>query len=445
MHLVVIGLNHKTAKVEMREKLSIDDTQLPKALAEVRSLSRISECVILSTCNRTEIYACARTRSDDALIIDWLGSFCSVSAEELRPHLYSWAGHKAAEHLFRVAGGIDSMVIGEYQILGQVKAAHAAASRAGCTGVVLNYLFQQAAAVGKRIRSETTIARGAFSIGSVAVQFAVSIFNKLRDRTVLVIGAGKVAELTITHLKCAGAGKVLVANRTKENAEALAAQCGGQAVSFEDLESALNKADIVIASTGSSQPIVTRRMVTDAISARRGRPMLMIDIAVPRDIEPSVGNLDGVFVYNIDDLQSVVDKNMVNRKAEVESAEAIIAQEVRRFIDRFRTLDAVPVITALREKFEGIRQAELEKLQNKLRNLSDEQRDAIDAATRSIVNKICHHPMIQIKDYAASESPPITLEQICELFGICPDILERSGDATDCSEYNKESAYKGGR
>ncbi len=421
MHLVVIGLNHKTAPVETREKLSIDEPRLPEALARLGSIQCVSECAVLSTCNRTEVYACARTRADDALIIDLLGEFCGVPVESFAPHLYSWAGHKAAEHLFRVAAGIDSMVIGEDQILGQVKAAHAAASRAGAAGPVLNFLFQHAAMVGKRVRSETAVGRGAFSVGSVAVQLAGSIFEDLKGRTVLVLGAGKMAELTITHLTCSGASEVLVANRTAEKAASLAAQCGGRAIGFDDLRPALDTADIVIASTGSQEPIITRAMLAGAISARRGRPIFVIDIAVPRDVEASAAQIDNVFLYNIDDLQAIVDRQARSRKAEIESAEAIIKQEVQRFIERFRTLDAVPVITAIRDKFEQIRRTEIEKLKGKMGGLSREQLDAIDAATRSIVNKICHHPMIRIKDYAASAEPPVSLEQVCELFGICPE------------------------
>ncbi|MGC8862323.1 MAG: glutamyl-tRNA reductase [Armatimonadota bacterium] len=419
MHLVVIGLNHKTAPVEVREKLSIDEARLAEGLASLSSLARVSECVILSTCNRTEVYACTQTRADDAQIVNWLGTFCGVPVEIYEKHLYSRAGHKAAEHLFRVAAGIDSMVIGEAQILGQVKAAHAAAGRARCAGPVLNSLFNHAVSVGKRVRSETAIGRGAFSVGSVAVQLAGSIFEGLDRCKVLVIGAGKLAELTVTHLVCAGANDVVMANRTWENAEALAARHGGRALPFEDMPAALNEADIVIASTGSTEPIITRHMMARAMSARRGRPVFIIDIAVPRDVEASAGELDNVFVYNIDDLQRVVERDMLGRKAEVEAAEAIIVQELQRFMVRFRALDAVPVITAMREKFEEIRRAEMQRLKSRLGNLSPEQLDAIETATRSIVNKICHHPMIRIKDYAASPDPPVTLEQVCELFGIC--------------------------
>lgn len=421
MHLVTIGLNHRTAPVEIREKLSIADDMVSDALARLKSDSSVSECLILSTCNRTEVYACADTRTGDAAITDWMGGYFGIPLQDLSPHLYSYSGHKAAEHLFRVASGIDSMVIGEAQILGQVKNAYAAACGNGFTASVLNSLFQQAITVGKRVRTDTEIGRGAFSIGSVAVQLAGSIFDKLSGRTVLVVGAGEMSELTMAHLVSAGANTMLVANRTLDKAIRLASQFNGKAIEFDSLPQVLESADIVITSTGSSEPVITRKMVSAVHHARRGRPAFFIDMAVPRDIEPGVGDLDNVFLYNIDDLQSVVSAGAAGREAEIARVEEIIAEEVGEFLRWFRTLDAVPVITALRDKFEAIRSAEFERLTSKQPDLSREQQEAINAAMRSIVNKICHEPMIRIKDYATSEDPSEKLETICEVFGICPN------------------------
>lgn len=420
MHLTVIGLNHKTAPVELREKLSISEEQIPTALSELRAATPVSECLILSTCNRTEVYAYTPSRSDDESIISWMGKFFRIAIEDFRPHLYFHAGHKAVEHLFRVSSGIDSMVIGEAQILGQVKDAYELARDCGVTGSVLNSLFQQAITVGKRARTESEIGRGAFSVGSVAVQIARSIFDDLKGRKVLVVGAGEMAELTIRHLVSSGVSDVAVANRTFERAEELAGRFCGRAVSFDDLPSALETADIVIASTGASEPVVTRALVAKAMHARRGRPMFFIDIAVPRDVEPQVATLDNVFVYDIDDLQFAVEADAADRQAEVRKVEAIIAEEVGEFITRFKTLQAVPVITAIREKLEGIRAQEFDKLKSKLKHLSEEDLEAIEAATRSIVNKICHQPVIQAREYAVGEDAPAKLETICELFGICP-------------------------
>lgn len=420
MHLVVIGLNHKTAPVEIREKLSIPDESLPEALSSLKSDAPVAECLILSTCNRTEVYACAETRAADASIIEWIAHHSNVDSSELLSHLYSLAGHKAAEHLFRVASGIDSMVVGEAQILGQVKAAYAIACENEFTGSILNSLFQQAITVGKRVRTETEIGRGAFSIGSVAVRLAGSIFDKLCGRTVLVIGAGKMSEIAITHLVSAGASDIVVTNRTHEKAIDLAARFNGKAARMDQLEPILATADIVITSTGSSEPIITRKMVSSVHHARRGRPVFFIDMAVPRDIEPGVGDLDNVFVYDIDDLQAVVAADMAERHAEIERGEGIIAEEVEEFLDWFRTLDAVPIITALRDKFDEIRSAEYDKLVGKMPDLSPEEREAINAAMRSVVNKICHQPMIRIKDYAVDQDSSAKLETICDVFGICP-------------------------
>lgn len=432
MHLVVLGVNHKTAPVSLRERLSIGDAELPNALKRLSEADGVRECLILSTCNRTEVYACTPRRSDDAGLITLIGDICGVSPAEFAPHLYRHPGHKAAEHLFRVASGIDSMVLGEAQILGQVKNAYAVASATGATGPVLNTLFQQAITVGKRARTETAIGCGSFSVGSVAVQLAKSIFEELKGRTVLIVGAGKISELTIAHLSSSGADRILVTNRTHGKAEELAARFGGSAVRFEEMGEALARADIVIASTGADRAIITRQMVESAMHVRRGKPMFLIDIAVPRDIESSVQELDDVFVYNIDDLQSAVEADAASRQCEVAAAERIIREEVEQFTRWFRALDAVPIVTALRTKAEEIRSAEMEKLRKRLPDLTPEQLESIEATTRSIVNRICHNPVIQIKEYAACEDADSKLETVCELFGICPP--EEQSDRGEAEE-----------
>jgi len=421
VHLVVIGLNHETAPIDLREKLRIPEAGLTAALCELKSLDEPGECLILSTCNRTEIYACTPNRAGDTAVRRWLESYCGVTSAEMEGHLYSRAGHKAAEHLFRVAAGIDSLVTGEAQILGQVRYAYTTASAGGFTGAVLNPLFQQAIAVGKRARTETEIGRGAFSVSSVAVQLAKSIFGELTGRTVLIVGASKMGELTITNLVGAGCASVLVTNRTYDRARDLACRFGGEALPFDELAPALGKADIVITATGAREPILTRSMVAAAMRARRGRPLFFVDIAVPRDIAAEVSTLDNVFVYNIDDLQQVVSADLDNRRAEIAGVESIVAEEVAAFTHWFRGLEAVPVITALRERFDDIRETEMAKLQGKLRHLSPEDMNAINAAARSIINKICHQPMISIKDYTNSEEATVKLETVCELFGLCPE------------------------
>lgn len=419
MHLVVIGLNHTTAPVELREKLSISDSQLPEALRELASHEVVAECVILSTCNRTEIYAYTRSRSDNAVIIDWISSFFDIDSKRFQPYLYSLAGHKAIEHLFKVASGIDSMVLGEAQVLGQVKTAYGAAIDASTAHTLLGGMFQQGISTGKRARTETGIGRGAFSVGSVAVGVARSIFDELKGRTVLMVGAGKMGELTATHLTASGATEVLVANRTYEKAIDLAQRFDGRAVKFDELQTSMLCADIVITSTGAKEPVIDREMVAAAMKARRGRPLFFIDIAVPRDVEPGVDALDGVFVYNIDDLQGAVDEHAADRRAEIAKVEKIVNEEVASYMVRFRTLDAVPVITALREKFEAIRQQELVRLQERLGHLSEDELELINLTTRSIVNRICHTPMNQIKDYAVQDDSSDKLDVVCDLFGIC--------------------------
>ena len=419
MHLVVIGLNHETAPVEIREKLSITEQQLPAGLRDLSLLDEVLECVILSTCNRIEIYACTPVRADDAAIVGWMSKYFGVPAEDFRPFLYSRAGHKAIEHLFRVASGIDSMVLGEAQILGQVKSAHAAAIGVPSAHILLGGLFQKAISVGKKARTDTQIGQGAFSVGSVAVGVARSIFDDLKGRSVLIIGAGKMGELTATHLTASGVDSVLVANRTHQKAIDLAAKFDGGAVAFEDLRSAMLSVDIVITSTGAGKPVIDKEMVSLVMRERRGRPLFFIDIAVPRDVAPEVDSLDGVFVYNIDDLQGAVEEQAMGRREEVAKVEEIISGEVAEFMVKFRTLDAIPVITALREKFEGIRQQELDRLQGKLKHLSKEDLELISVSMRSIVNRICHTPMIQIKDYAVHDDSSEKLDVICDLFGIC--------------------------
>lgn len=421
MHLVVIGLNHTTAPVDIRELLSIPEDDPGSFLGLLGRSDRVREAVVLSTCNRTEVYAYTISRADDEIVLDAVAEYCKLPRNAFEPHIYSLAGHKAIEHLFRVASGIDSMVLGEAQVLGQVKTAYSSASEAGATGSVLNTLFQQAITVGKRARTETEIGRGAFSVGYAAVQLARSIFDPLKGRTVLIVGAGKMGELAATHLSSAGVSSVLVANRTYERGVALADRFGGSALRFEEVPSALHASDIVITSTGAGKPIISREIVSRAMHLRRGRPVFFIDVAVPRDVESTVGDLDNVFLYNIDDLQAVVAADAGERAAEIAKVESIVGEEVEEFMEWFRTLDAVPVITALREKLEEIRLGEIERLRGRLPDLSEEELEAIHQTTRSIVNKICHEPMIRIKEYAAEDDSSTRLATICEVFGICPD------------------------
>jgi len=437
MHLVQIGLSHKTAPIDLRERLSITKAQLPNALESLLSVEDVCECVIVSTCNRTEIYAYAGSRSTDQALIEWFGEYCAVPTDQFTPYIHTRAGHKAAEQLFRVTSGMDSMALGETQIQGQVKEAYATAVQSKTTSTVLNALFQQGTAVGKRVLTETGIGRGAFSIGSAAARLAKSVFSDLNSSTLLIVGAGQMADLTTSNLASYGINKLLVTNRTYERAVELAQRFNGQVVRFEDLNSAIEKADIVVSSTGAEGQIITKNMVSAAMRVRRGRPIFIIDVAVPRDVEESVGNIDNVFLYNVDDLQAIVAANDAKRRAEVQKADLIISEEVEEFNRWFKTLDAVPVITALREKFERIRTAEMEKLTRKLRHLRPEDIEVINAAMGSVVNKICHEPMIQIKECATGPDSSARLETMCEVFGLC---LTDVGTGKEQSGANQKNA-----
>lgn len=418
MHLILVGLNHKTAPIEIREKLAIPEERLPYVLTEFKSLKTIAECLVLSTCNRSEVYACSSDTAADVPIINKLAEVCAVEPCEFAPNIYVHRGHKVAEHLFRVASGIDSMVIGEQQILGQVKAAYSVASQSNSTGPLLNTLFQHAIAVGKKARTETDICKGAFSVGSVAVQLACTIFESLNGRSVLVIGAGKMAELSIRHLSSCGQIDLLVANRTVEKAQALANTFHGRPIPFERLASALQHVDIAIASTGSEKPIITRDLMLSVMHARRGRPIFLIDIAVPRDIEVTVGNLDNVFLYNIDDLQQVLTASAVAREAEITKVEALVRAQVNEFMRWFRSLDAAPIITAIREKYERIGEAEINRLRRKLGHLPEREWDIIRSSMRSLINRLCHDPIIHAKEYSQSEDKASKLQVLRELFGL---------------------------
>lgn len=420
MHLVLIGLSYKTTPIGLREKLSFNKTQLPLALESLSNQDEVAECLILSTCNRTEIYAYTKQRAADEAIIDWMCKFCKVPVCEITPHLYIRAGHEAAEHLFRVTPGLDSMVLGETQITGQIKEAYATALEAKTVGTVLNALFQQASSVGKKVVSETEICKGVYSVGSAAARLAKSVFGDLKSSTLFIVGAGKVAELTTTYLSTLGVSRFLVSNRTYERAESLASRLNGQVVKYEELGDALFKADIVVTSTGSVNTVLTKDMVASAMRIRRGQPMFIIDMAVPRDVDQSVSDIDNVILYNIDDLEAVVESNDTSRHAQIQKAEQIVAAEVQEFNRWFKSLDAVPVITALRDKFDGIRQTEMDKLSKKLQHLNPEDLATINASLNSIVNKICHEHVVQIKECACSPGSTEKLEVMWDTLGLRP-------------------------
>ena len=418
MHLVIIGLNHKTAPVEVREKLAVSEGNLPKALATLNACHCVAECCILSTCNRTEIYAVTNTREDEEVLIQFISDYHEISRADFESNLYVHRGHKAVDHLFSVAAGIDSMMVGENQIMNQVKNAFCIAGETDVTKALLNNLFQQALSVGKRARTETEISRGAFSVGYAAVELARSIFGQLHGRPILILGAGKMSELTAKHLVSAGVTSITVSNRTLSRAEELAKKLGGHAVPFDQFADAMTHADIVITSTGAQEPVVTRNDMAKIMRQRREKPIFMIDIAVPRDVEAGVGDLDNVFLYDIDDLDSLVQESVTERKKEIEKVRAIVVEETHKYASWMRTLEAVPLIRQIRDRMENLRDCEWERTSSRLSHLSDKDKETIQVMMQSLLNKISHHPLLKIKEYAATNDGYDKLNVARELFGI---------------------------
>lgn len=397
MALVVVGLNHKTAPVAVRERLAIAEQELATALDRLRDPA-IEEVVILSTCNRVEFYLqTSQAERGVERCIDFVATYHALSASEVVAYLYQWHDADAVRHLFRVAASLDSMVVGEPQILGQVKTAYLAASEAGRAGSVLHQLFTRALNVAKAVRSETGIGDHAVSVSYAAVELAKKIFERLEERTAMVVGAGETSELAARHLMRQGVATVFVANRTQERAEKLAQLLHAKAIAWGTFPEHLVHTDIVVSSTSAPQPIITKAMVQEVMRARRGKPMFFIDIAVPRDIEPEVNTLDDVFLYDIDDLENVVEANRRERQQEALVAEDLIWREVRHFQQWLAALDAVPTIVALRQRAERVRQEELDKALAKLGPLGERERRAIEALSVGIVNKLLHAPTVNLK------------------------------------------------
>jgi glutamyl-tRNA reductase len=415
MNLALIGVNHKTAPIALRERIAISRDDLPETTRALAALPGVTECMIVSTCNRVEILAAVEGSGVE--LSGFIASHFGLDAQVLAPHLYEHRDQEAVRHLFRVAASLDSMVVGEPQILGQVKEAFAVARATGTVAGQLEHLLQSAFAAAKKVRTETEIGSNSVSIASVAVELAKKIFGSLQGRTVFLVGAGKMSELAARHLVQQGAGAILVTNRTLERARRMAESFHGQVIPFEELYEAGSQADIVISSTGAPHPIFRREHGQAFMHRRRNRPMFFIDIAVPRDVDPAMGKLEGIFVYDIDDLQQVAAAHMAERSREASDAETLIAGEVERFQQRQRTVNVAPAIVALQRQAEGIRQAELHRAQARLGSLSAEQVAAVEALTRGLVNKFLHPPMQALKQ-AARENDAVRLEALCETWSL---------------------------
>ena len=395
MHLVALGINHKTAPLSLRERAAFDPQALPEALRAVTATGA-GEATILSTCNRTELYCGLEENIHDPLIM-WFCDYHKLPARVVRPHLYIHAGRTAVTHAFRVASGLDSLVLGEPQILGQMKSAFATAHKAGTTGKMLNRLFQHTFSVAKQVRTDTAIGANAVSVAFAAVSLARRIFDDLSRQTVLLIGAGEMIELAARHLKEQGIGRMIVANRTVERASILGDIYGAQAISLLELPDYLSSADIVISCTASLLPILGKGAVESALKARKHRPMFLVDLAVPRDIEVEVGNLNDVYLYSIDDLKDVIEENIQSRQAAAREAETIIEGEVTQFMRWVRSLDSVPTVRALRTAAEVLRDMEFERARRALERGEPAEQVLLRFA-HSLTNKFMHAPSTALRE-----------------------------------------------
>ncbi len=426
MRFQLIGVNHNTAPIEVRERLAIPESRLPEACKRLAEFPGIEEGMILSTCNRVEILANSKNGSG-ADLRGFLLNYFQVPGTELDKHLYEYHEQEAVRHVFRVAASLDSMVVGEPQILGQVKEAYATARAVGAVRAQLDQLVTRAFAVAKRVRTETAVGSSSVSIASVAVDLAKKIFGNLSGKQVFLVGAGKMSELAARHLMAHGCTSIFVANRTYERAVSLAYKFQGQAIHFEDLHNTCDRADIVITSTGAPHAIFRREHGELFLNRRKNRPMFFIDIAVPRDVDPAMNKLDGIFVYDIDDLQQAVTSHVADRRKEAERAEAIVTLEVERFQARIQTLDVVPTIVSLQDHLETIRQAEIDRVRGRLGCLSPDQELAVEALTRGIVNKIMHTPISALKSAAREPEATTVIDLVRRLFNLQEKRAAKSG------------------
>lgn len=427
MSLVVVGLNHKTAPIELLEQLAISEEMLPKALHQLGTYEYVLEGTILSTCNRIEVYAVVSKFHGGAQDVrNFLAEFCHVAPEDFVDRLYTYHDEGAVRHLFRVSAGIDSMVVGESEILGQVRRAFQAASAEGMVQRKLNYALRQALRVGKRSRSETAIGRNPVSISSAAVELARRAFphQSLAGKTVVVVGAGKMGRLAMQALQQAGAAEVTVVNRGEARAREAEAAFDVRRRPFEELCEVIAEADIVISSTTSIEPVIDSTLVDAALRLRENKPLFFVDIAVPRDVDPSVGELPGVLVRDIDDLRGVVEAGVGSRLTEVSKVEAILAEELGHFLDWERASEIGPTVAALVQRAESIRVEEIVRLRNQFGALSETQQQALDQVTRKIVAKLLHPPLTKTREMATSKQGAAYLAALRELFELEDDDQE---------------------
>jgi glutamyl-tRNA reductase len=419
MKLLLTGVSHKTAPVEVRECLAFREESLPAALQDLKGREGVTEAVILSTCNRVEITVTTADGADPQAIVDaFFHEQKAISPETIAPHIYRHEGRAAIHHLFRVASSLDSMVIGEPQILGQLKAAYAAAKTSGAVCGWLDGLLTHSFGVAKRVRSETGIGRMAVSISYAAVELARKIFGSLSNRTVMIVGAGKMSELAARHLRRSGASHVFVTNRTHERAIEMAKLFQGTPVEYIRFTQMLPEVDILIASSGAPHYILRKDEMHRVIAARRNKPMFLIDIAVPRNIEPAVNDLDNVFLYDIDDLQEVVEANKRERMKEAEHAEGLVLEEVERMMARMKVAEVTPTIMGLQAQLEQIGAGEIEKIRRKYGPFTSQQEEALEALTRGIINKVAHGPIAELRAHATEPDGAHVIAVVKKVFHI---------------------------
>ncbi len=419
MHIIVVGINHKTAPVEIRERLTFNPSQLGEAMRILKDKKSILENVIISTCNRTEIYAVVdQLHTGRYYIKEFLAEWFQLEQAEFTPFLFVYEQDGALEHLFKVTCGLDSLVLGETQILGQVRTSFLQAQEDLTIGTVFNQLFKQALTLAKRAHSETDIGANAVSVSYAAVELAKKIFGTIENKHVLILGAGKMGELAIQNLHGSGASKVTVMNRTFEKAEQLATRFSGKARSMNELESALIEADILISSTGANNFVITKQMMEGIVKKRRGKSLFMVDIAVPRDLDPELSELESVFLYDIDDLEGIVEANLQERKKAAETILLMMEAEIVEFKQWLNMLGVVPVISALREKALSIQAETMKSLERKLPDLSDHDMKVLNKHTKSIINQMLKDPILQAKELAGCKGSEEALDLFVKIFNI---------------------------
>ncbi|MBU2963952.1 glutamyl-tRNA reductase [Amphritea sp. 2_MG-2023] len=421
MALLALGINHKTASVSIREKVAFAPEQMADALAQACQLAHLKEVAILSTCNRTELY-CSTELEGTRALLEWLGSYHSLDPDELQTCSYAHWDQSAAQHMMRVASGLDSLVLGEPQILGQLKSSYAVSQSAGVVGAELDRLFQQTFAVAKKVRTDTAIGENPVSVAYASVSLAQHIFTDLSQSKALLIGAGETIELVARHLSEAGVKQMTVANRTLARAEVLAEEFNAKAILLGDIPEALEDADIVISSTASQLPILGKGAVESALKKRKHRPVFMVDIAVPRDIEHEVADLDDVYLYTVDDLKEVIEENVRSRESAAREAEALVEAGAMEFIRQLRSLGAVETVMSLRQHAEKLRDAELEKALRQLNNGKDAE-TVLNNLARGLTNKLMHSPTVQLRK-ASAEGRDDYLEIAQDLYQLSPNLKE---------------------